>query len=964
MVHAAAIGAVADGSATLIGRESELATLQALVSGLAAGRGGVALLIGEPGVGKSALLRAATATAEAAGCQLAAGVGDELAGAFPLLPFLDALGVRPGADDQRRADIAGLLRGDAGAGRGGADPVVAATEHLLALVDDLCVETPLVLVIDDLQSADEATVRLWYRLARAAGQVPLLLLGGMRPAPGRDDLAALRRGLVDLPGATVLGLEPLPPAAVRELVSGLAGGPAGAELLRLAGGAGGNPLYLAELVAALRRAGSLAPGPDGLLELTGSAVPGSLAAAIADRLDFLPGPVRELLSTAALLGTEFEVDELRQVTGRSVADLLGPLQQARAAGVLTDAGRALRFRHPLIRTALYEQVPAAVRAAWHEETARTLAAGGASALRVARHLHAALAGQDAVADLSGWPAGWLAEHAEQLVNQAPRVAADLLQAALEHAGPDARPGLLAARLATALLRTGDTAGAERVAARAAARLAADAGGVAGGTTDPDLLVDLLWTRTDCHLVLGSVAEGRPALIGALATPGLGPAHQGRLNTLLARTYGLTDGIAECRRLAELALAQGRAAGDRVATAWALAILAAVTANSASWEDAASLHEQALAMAGADPALSDLRLLVGHNQAVERLVGGRTAEAEVIVREVLAEADRVGNVRRAAMAQATVALICYETGRWDDAVAEAEAMETPPVPSWRVAVAGVDALIAARRGDVEGARERVARGTELAAEVGIRCARDLAVARALLRERDAGPAPALATLVAELAEFGSFDTGSSELTLEVTRLAVRLGALDTARQAVAVGATWAGEHASPRANAVAAHCAALLARDVAGLTAAADRYRRTGMLPALADALIDIAAAHAEQGRPEEAAAVLSDALSRYEAMGAASDVDRVRALFRALGVRRSPRPQRRRPDRGWDALTPAEARVAEFVSDGLSNPQIAGQLYLSRRTVQTHVSHILTKLDLRSRVDIARMVLERSGQAS
>ena len=128
-------------------------------------------------------------------------------------------------------------------------------EQLIALAIDETAARPVVLVIDDLQWADPASVKLWGRLARTARQVPLLLVGMTRPAPQRDDLLALRR-VVDADNR--IQLDALTQPAVAELVGTLAGGRPDTGLLRLAGGAAGNPLYLTELFAALTRSGGIA----------------------------------------------------------------------------------------------------------------------------------------------------------------------------------------------------------------------------------------------------------------------------------------------------------------------------------------------------------------------------------------------------------------------------------------------------------------------------------------------------------------------------------------------------------------------------------------------------------------------------------------------------------------------------------------------------------------------------------
>ena len=254
--------------------------------------------------------------------------------------------------------------------------------------------------------------------------MPLLLIGMMRPVPLRDDLLALRRVVDDDARLQLTGLTG---AAVSDLVAALAGGKPDGNLLRLADGAAGNPLYVTELVAALVRGSSLTITDGGAAELASGSAPGSLSAAIADRVGFVAGPTREVLRAAALLGMEFAVPDLAIVLGRSVADLVSAVSEACAAGVLAESGNGLGFRHPLIRAALYDEMPAPVRAAWHRDVGRALAAAGAPPDRVARQMLRAVSGDAGTAEpMDEWMLNWLARTADPLVGQAPGVAAELL----------------------------------------------------------------------------------------------------------------------------------------------------------------------------------------------------------------------------------------------------------------------------------------------------------------------------------------------------------------------------------------------------------------------------------------------------------------------------------------------------------------------------------------------------------
>jgi DNA-binding CsgD family transcriptional regulator len=938
----------------LIGRDSEMALLTGLLIEVSVGRGSSVLIEGEPGIGKSALVRAAVTGAPDAGCQVSGcqvfwGAGDELGQALPLLPFLDGLRVREPSANARRNTIVRLLRGEVAADRG-TDVPAALGEQLLALVTEQCAAQPTILVIDDLQWADPASVTLWGRLARSAQQVPLLLVGMMRPVPQRDDLLALRRAVGD---AGRLQLTGLTAAAVSDLVAALAGGRPDGKLLRLAHGAAGNPLYVTELVAALTRGSSLTITDAGAAELASVSAPGSLSAAIADRLGFVTGPVREVLRAAALLGMEFAVPDLAIVLGRSVADLVPAVDEACALGVLAESGNGLGFRHPLIRAALYDEMPGPVRAAWHRDVGRALAEAGAPPDRVARQMLRAVSGGGGPAEpMDEWMLSWLACTADLLVGQAPAVAAELLSRAVASpSAASAHKSWLASRLADALFRIGDTEQAEQVANRTLERVA-----------EPDLLVDLHWTLAQCRGLAGLSAESLSTLGRALASPGISARHRARLLVLAARTHSNLGEVEEAGRVAIRALAAASEAGDNWAMGWALFMRATVTTVQGHVTDALPLFDRALAVTHADPALTDLRLLLQINKAVTLGCLDEYEQAFAAAREARDLADQVGTAIRLAQAHGALGQLLFETGRWDDALSEVEILpETLKEPAAACCDLGIAAVIGFHRGEIDAARRHLADAVPHTKRIGHRLIGRLALARSLSCEHDGALAEALAALT------DPFDGNTQELDeiedllADAVRLAIETGDLNTARSLAGHAAALADGSAIPHRQANALYCRGLLDHDAARLLAAAERYDDAGRPLLRAKALEAAAGEFVAIGDREQARGAFTQAVEVYTALGAAADVARLQATFRAHGIRRGPHAKHRRARSGWDSLTPTETKIAAFVEDGLSNPEIAARLLLSRRTVATHVSHILKKLDVHSRTDIARESARRTA---
>jgi len=916
---------------SLIGRQRHLDRTREWIAALAAGRGRAVLVEGEPGIGKSSLMRAVADDAKTAGCQVFWASCDELSQAFPLLPLLDAL-----ESDRGSAEIAELLRTDSSPGNA-VDQVAAATERLLSLVDELCTGAPVLLVVDDLQWADPATVQTLGRLVRTVHQLPLLVAGVMRPVPIREDLKALSRSVKP---ADRQRLHSLSEAEVARLVETAAGGRPGPRLLRLAAGAAGNPLYVTELVDALARGGALTID-DGRVEATGTRTPGSLSAAIADRVEFLSAPGRGLLRAAALLGVDFSVSELAMVSGQSVGELMPVLDEAILAGVLRENDFALAFRHPLIRAALYEEMPAAVRAAWHRDAARALARGGAPAERVARQLLPAFQGDGSAGVADEWMVQWLVDTGQRLVARAPGAAIPLLRRAVAAIPAGVAPhDLLACRLADALYKSGDPAGAAEVAT-----------GALEYVTRPDHLVDLHWTLTQCWALEGRAEEALTALERALEAP-LGRTRN-RLLVLKARTLCMLGRLDTAGQVADEALRGATEAGDRWAIGWALGTMIFVQAMRGNSAQALPLFERALVVAETEPGLADLRLGLQINQAAVLANVGRYDAGIPAAVQARQMADEVGNLVRLGQAQSLLGELLFETGRWDDALAEVDLVShVSKDPSAECLDLGIAAKIRLHRADPTAGRH-LAEAEQHVSRLGglVICA--LALAKSLEREQSGAPKEALAELMDGLLDTEELEE-TAGLLAEATRLAIEVGDAETARTLLARAESMAGDSGVPHHLAIAPHCRGLVDRDPELLLTAAEHYAAAGRPLPRAQALEAAGAALAGRGDQGGARTHFTSAYAIYTELGAEWDLARTQAKFRSYGIRRGPHARHRRADSGWDSLTPTEMKVAGLVAEGMSNPQIAAHLFLSRRTVQTHVSHILAKLQLHSRTEIAR----------
>src|SRR5271163_3433090 len=690
-----------------VGRGPELATLRAGVETLRRDGGAVVWVEGEPGIGKSSLVVEALAGVSGLGWDIGWGMADQLTERMPLSVMQDCLQVRQGSPDPRRAHAAGLLRSQRLGLFADGDASVNGVEVLMSLAEELCAAAPTVMVIDDLQWADDASLLVWHQLAASIDQLRLLLIATCRPTPRRPEVQQVRAAVVRRGGA-VITLGPLPETDVAALVTAMVGAPPGDALRRLTSRAAGNPLYVRELIDALVREQAVEIRPTAEVSVAEEQLPASLAAVLSDRLSAVSAETAQMLRTAALLGGKFTVTDLAVLLRRPVSDLADGLQEAVAAGILVGSGPELAFRHLLIRQALYESMPAALRTALHGEAARELAAAGADALSVAQQLSAA----NRLGE--GWARTWLIQTAPVLTARAPQLAADLLRRELDQTpgGDEAWDGLMAS-LAWALLAAGSY---EEAAGRASRALTV--------MTDPARKAETYKVLASAQISARHNDDAITTIRRALASADLPGEWRARMLVVLAMLERAGTGDLDAAdAIACQALTVAEEVGDTFATAHALSALWFTHGIRRDHAAALDYIDRALRVLGEDPGHPDLRSYALEVRIFTLQNLDRWPEAELALQQTREFAQRSGSSDHATWA--TAAVLRYWLGQWDDALAElsSDDNDAPGLryaflrEDWPALLAhGVAALIAGRRDQRTTAGQHLRQGLALPIQI--------------------------------------------------------------------------------------------------------------------------------------------------------------------------------------------------------------------------------------------------------
>jgi len=919
----------------LYGRSVEISVVDGLLAGARAGRSGVLVVRGDPGVGKTALLDYAAAAAA-----VAAASGDGVPdGAMPgdVAPRARA-GIRVirgvGVESEAELSFAGLhmLLGpvldrrcalpqpqrDALCGALGLRPAVPGDRFLvglavLSLLAELAEDGPLLCLVDDAHWLDRSSAEALMFAARRLDAEGIAVIFA-----ARDHYAPF-----PAPGLPVLPLGGLDTASAAALLSEHGAGlPPGARC-RVLAEARGNPLGLIELCAAyehhLPAAGPGGPGP---------ALTGRLQQAFEGQVRRLPGNTQTLLLVAAAAGRGDlgVVLDAGRMLGVAAADL-GPAEQAALIGIAE--GGTVTFRHPLVRAAVYQGVVLSRRLAVHRALAGALR-GPADADRRAWHLAAAATGPDE------------------------EVAAELERTAAE-AGERSGYAAAAAAYERAVQLTADPAaqaGRLTLAAEAAAQIGefdrarSLAAHATRQTTDPVVRTTLSNVSALVDFAEGRLATAHRLLVDGAARIGdLKPAWATRmLMNAVHIAWFLGDPVLTADT-ADRLQAVGGSAAEPLAPLVQLMLRSAAQAAGRPVDDHGQLSELVA---------TARRCRAGHRDdlamiAMVSLVTGLNRDARDLAAELVADARAQGRIGwLPAMLNCLAQALVFD-GLHRDALATATealriAQDTGQAP-WVSEANAITAYLAAVDGDEDGCRQLVHAALAGPADHSTSAARPWADWALGLLDLGLGRLDTALLQLEAIARGPVRYHGSALRSIpDLVEAAVRLGQRDRALGPLARFCAWARHAGTPGTGALLERCRALVATG--------DRAERHYLAALkLHDESFEQARTQLLYGawlrrarRKAEARTQLRAAAGYLDRIGAAPWAEQARAELSATGVT-APRPGRA----GLPRLTPQELQVARLAAQGLTNRDIAAQLFLSPRTVGYHLYKAYPKLGITSR---------------
>ena len=947
-----------------MGRDPELERLDLLLAGLGEGAPACLAVEGEPGIGKTHLLAELRRRADERGMLALGGAAAEFERDVPFALWTDVLDAYIASHDPEelvpagmRPELGGVLPSLAVADEPPAvDERYRTHRAVRALLEAIAGGRAMALILDDLHWADPASVELIASLLKRPPAAPVLLALGFRSGQAPLSLAAaLAEPLVQR-----LQLRPLDEGGVRELLGDEV------EERRLAAiraETGGNPLYALQLA----RASELPVKSTSSDRLGGEAgVPSMVAAALLAEVQELPPRARDLLEAASVAGDPFEPELAFAIAELEAAEGMDALDELLPSGLVkaTEVPRQFAFRHPLVRRAVYESTKGGWRLGAHARAAAALTAAGASAPARAHHVeHSAAQGDtDAVAVL--------VEAGQASATRAPAAAVRWFDAALRLLPEDERQMRLGALVlqAQALRATGDRERCRTALLAALDLLPAE---------QEALRVRLIAACALCEDALGRHEEARARLDRALEELPDGSSPE-RVEVLLNLAGGafFTQELERMRETALEALPAASEAGDAGLELAAVAILSHADVLLGLGEEAASHLGRAGELLAA---LADDEL-VGRLEAVMRLGWAelfleRFSESIVHLERGIAVSRTSGQsqfvpymLQAQALAEAALGNRAAALELSENAVEAARLMNVDYVLASALISRGGVALIS---GDLEiviaAAREGLAllEGTDpgtIAATGGCGLAAALIESGEGAIELDsyvahAGGwempklAPVHRVLFQEVMTRGWIGAGEIERARESAARAE--AAAGEANLQVAQAQGWRARAAIFLADGEAAKAAELALRSAESASAAGTRIEA-----ARSRTLAGRALAACEER--ERALGLLREAEAELDACGAVRPREEARRELRRLGARIESRGPAADGD-GLASLTKREREVADLVTARKTNKQIAAGLFLSEKTVESHLRNVFFKLGVASRVEVAEAVEREAG---
>jgi len=957
-------------AAPLVGRAEELALLDDALADLTRGEWKAVELVGEPGIGKTRLLEELTTRADRRGALVLSGSASELERDLPFWMFVNALddyvrSLDPRLlellDDEVRTELAQVF--PALTGLATDKPAAGVHERyrthraVRELLERLTATGPLVLVLDDVHWADPASVELLGALLRRPPDAAVLIAVAVRPHQAPRRLAAALERAHRGGGLARVGVGALTRVEAAELLGEAVGDAAATALYEETGG---NPFYLEQLARSLATQATTGTRE---LSLAGLEVPTAVAAALAEELTLISEGTRGVLQGAAVAGDPFEPDLAAAAASTTEESVLDALDELLRRGLVrpTEVPRRFRFRHPVVRRAVYESTPAGWRLGAHQRSSTTLAARGAPAAERAHHVERSARHGDATAVTT------LREAGEAVAARAPATAAAWFGAALRLMPTDApiemRADLLLSR-ARALVATGQFGDAlsallesiglvptEAVAPRV--RLTSACAGVEHLLGQHEQAHHRLTTAFDG--LADSTSPEAAALMIELAMDGFS-----RMDYPRMRTW------------AERALTSARPLGDRALTAAAAAALTFAEAADGATTQAQTLRaETAHLVADLDDTELAGRLDAAVNLAGAELYLDRYPEAAIHAERALSVARATGQSAFIPLAYSILGQAQLLRGR----LAEAGVLLDDAVDGARLsgnvqALAGNlinRSLVALAAGDLDLALSTAEENAELThgLDQSLVCAASVALAATLLERGDPERAANILTTSSGGAELPMIPGVWRPRSLELlTRCWLALDRRSDARRAATTAGAAAAGLNLRMADAMADRAAAAVDLDDGDPATAAEHALASALAADQAGAPLEAALSRTlagralgQAGQPDRAAAELQHAANQLHADGALRHRAAAEQELRRLGHRVHRRSRAGTPDGvGIETLTERERQVAGLVVDRKTNPEIAAELFLSPKTVETHLRHIFHKLDVTSRADLARTI--------